>query len=44
MIKTGPKNLFLEALEKREDIELSSLAEYRDKNDDTTIGHEDAWK
>ena len=38
------KDLVIEALEKREDMYLSTLAEQRDVNDKQTISHQDAWK
>jgi len=39
------KELILEALERREDIALSTLAKLRDDGKPKkTIGHEDAWK
>lgn len=38
------KELILEALERREDIALSALAEKRDSKHNKKIKHEDAWK
>lgn len=38
------KELVIEALEKREDIILSNLAESRDRENQKTISHKDAWK
>ena len=38
------KELVIEALEKREDIYLSDIAENRDVENQKTISHEDAWK
>jgi hypothetical protein len=38
------KELILEALERREDIDLSALAESRDYKGAKRITHEDAWK
>ncbi len=38
------KDLVIEALEKREDIYLSDIAESRDKKGKKTISHKDAWK
>lgn len=38
------KELILEALERREDLALSALAEFRDKKSTKKIKHEDAWK
>jgi predicted transcriptional regulator len=36
--------LILEALDRREDLALSKLAEKRDKKKSRMIKHEDAWK
>lgn len=38
------KELILEALERREDMVLSAIAESRDHADQKTISHNDAWK
>lgn len=38
------KELILEALERREDLALSELAEARDSAKEEKIQHEDAWK
>lgn len=38
------RELALEALELREDIALSCLAEQRDQEGQKTFSHEDAWK
>ncbi len=38
------KELLIEALDRREDLLLSHLAEERDSEDLETISHEDAWK
>ncbi len=38
------KELILEALERREDISLSALAEARDASKTRTIKHKDSWK
>ena len=38
------KELVIEALEKREDIYLSQIAEERDVKGKKTISHKDAWK
>lgn len=38
------KELVLEALELREDMALSAIAEARDVKKTKTIAHEDAWK
>ena len=38
------RELVLEALEKREDIYLSNVAESRDRGNQKTISHKDAWK
>ena len=37
------KELILEALDRREDLALSNLAEIRDKPDVIQIKHEDVW-
>lgn len=36
--------LILEALDRREDMALSSIAEARDTKDAKLIDHDDAWK
>lgn len=36
--------LILDALEKREDLELSMLAASRDNNKAKIVSHEDVWK
>ena len=38
------KDLILEALERREDVALSTIAKIRDTNDAKRIKHSDAWK
>ena len=38
------KELILEALERREDVALSAIAEIRDAQHTKKIKHEDAWK
>lgn len=38
------KELILEALEKREDVALSKLAQIRDIATAARIGHKDAWQ
>lgn len=38
------KELILEALERREDVALSAIAEIRDVQHTKKIKHEDAWK
>lgn len=38
------KELILEALEKREDMVLSSIAELRDIKGTKRVKHQDAWK
>jgi len=38
------KELILEALERREDMSLSALAEIRDHATAKKVKHEDAWK
>lgn len=38
------KELILEALERREDLALSAIAEIRDIKTAKYIDHEDAWK
>ena len=38
------KELVLEALERREDLILTTLAESRDKKNVKLIKHDDAWK
>jgi len=38
------KELVIEALEKREDIYLSAIAERRESNHQAIVSHEDAWK
>lgn len=38
------KELILEALERREDVVLSKIAELRDVKSAKVISHEDAWK
>ena len=43
-ISSLAKELILEALERREDFQLSSLAKSRDKGKQKKIGHKDAWK
>ena len=37
------KELVIEALERREDVNLSAIAELREKQARQTISHEDAW-
>lgn len=43
-ISAMAKELILEALELREDIALSTLAEHRDTRHQKRIKHQDAWK
>lgn len=43
-ISSLAKELIMEALERREDIMLSKLAEIRDKDTIKRIKHKDAWK
>lgn len=38
------KELILEALNRREDMMLSALAEIRDHDDVKRVSHENAWK
>lgn len=38
------KELIIEALERREDLALSAIAEIRDVQHTKKIGHKDAWK
>ncbi len=38
------KELILDALERREDLALSALAEIRDIKNAKIVEHEDAWK
>jgi len=38
------KELIIDALERREDIALSAIAELRDNEKGKLISHEDAWK
>lgn len=38
------KELVIEALEKHEDIYLSSIAESRDVKNQKTVSHKNAWK
>lgn len=38
------KELILDALERREDLALSALAEIRDTKNAETMEHEDVWK
>lgn len=38
------KELILDALERREDLALSALAEMRDNKDAEKVEHEDVWK
>ncbi len=38
------KELILEALERREDMALSAIAEIRDRKSAKRIKHEDVWK
>ena len=38
------KELILDALDRREDMVLSAIAETRDTQHTTKIDHEDAWK
>lgn len=38
------KELILEALERREDMALSTLAKIRDTHDQKTIKHDNAWE
>jgi hypothetical protein len=43
-ISSLTKELVLEALERREDMALSALAELRDKPKAKKVKHDDAWK
>jgi hypothetical protein len=43
-ISSLAKELILEALERREDLALSSLAKLRDKRTQKYVKHKDAWK
>lgn len=43
-VSSMAKELILDALERREDIALSALAELRDTQDAKRVKHEDAWK
>ncbi len=43
-ISAMAKELILEALERREDIALSAIAEKRDSSRKKRIKHKDAWK
>ncbi len=43
-ISAMAKELILEALERREDMALSAIAEKRDSSRQKRIKHEDAWK
>lgn len=43
-ISAVAKELILEALERREDMALSALAEQRDSENQKKVAHEDAWK
>ncbi len=36
--------LILDALDRREDIALSAIAQARDQKDEKTLRHEDVWK
>ncbi len=38
------RELLIEALEKREDLNLSALADIRDTRVQKTVSHEQAWK
>ena len=38
------KELIIEALDRREDMILSAIADARDSKDDDLIKHDDAWK
>lgn len=38
------KELILEALERREDLALSTLAQIREEKKTKTVSHEEAWK
>ncbi len=38
------RDLVVEALEKREDLNLSALADLRDTRVQKTVSHEQAWK
>jgi hypothetical protein len=38
------QDLILEALELREDMDLSLLAQIRDTKDEPLVGHDEAWK
>lgn len=43
-LATLAKELILEALDRREDRVLSSLAERRESTAEGTVSHEDAWE
>jgi hypothetical protein len=43
-ISSLTKELVLEALERREDMALSAIAELRDKPKAKKVKHDDAWK
>ncbi len=43
-ISAMAKELILEALERREDMALSALAEKRDTKHHKKVKHQDAWK
>ena len=43
-ISSMAKELILEALDKREDMALSSIAELRDIKSAKKVKHQDAWK
>lgn len=43
-VATIAKELVLEALDRREDRILSSIAEKREETTEGSVSHEDAWK
>ena len=43
-VSTLAKELILDALERREDLALSTIAQVRDKKSIKKVEHEDAWK
>lgn len=43
-VSSMAKELILEALERREDLVLSAIAEARDSKDAKRLSHQDAWK
>ncbi len=43
-VENFAKELILDALELREDLALSAIAEMRDREGVVRVSHEDAWK